>query len=112
MDKPTECRWCGCNKVWMNRCTVIVFDCGSSWSANDGLEISTKCLTKCADLAIQQRDRIQRAVETLKKAKRYTVTPGLRNTLDWDPDPDGSVTDSVAVDEAIAILEGERNEAT
>ena len=55
-------------------------------------------------------DRIQRAINTLKKAKRYTVTPGPRNTLDWDINPDGSVTDSVAVDEALAILEGERDE--
>lgn len=57
-------------------------------------------------------NRIQRAVDELKKAKRYTVTPGPRNTLDWDANPDGSVTDSVAVDEALAILEGERDEAT
>lgn len=57
-------------------------------------------------------DRIQRAIDTLKKAKRYTVTLGPRNTLDWDINPDGSVTDSGEVDEALAILEGERDEAT
>ena len=108
MTKPTECKWCGCDKVWLSRGTVIVFDCGSSWSANDGLEISTECRTRCSDLVIQQRDRIQRAVDKLKAAKRYTVSPGPRNTLNWDPDPDGYVTDSPAVDEALAILEGER----
>lgn len=54
--------------------------------------------------------RIKRAVDTLKAAKRYTVKAGPRNTLNWDPDPDGYVTDSPAVDEALAILEGERDE--
>ena len=110
MEKPTECMWCGCDKVWLSRCTVIVFDCGSSWSATDGLEISTECQTRCSNLVIQQRNRIQRAVEVLKKAERYTVTRGPRNTLDWDRNPDGPVTDSEEVDEALAILEGERDE--
>jgi hypothetical protein len=57
-------------------------------------------------------DRIQRAVDTLKAAKRYTVAPGPRNTLDWYRNPDGSATDSAAVDEALAILEGERDGET
>jgi hypothetical protein len=56
--------------------------------------------------------RIKRAVDTLKTAKRYRVTPGPRNTLNWDSDPDGYVTDSPAVDEALAILEGERDGET
>lgn len=110
MEKPTECRWCGCSKVWLSRGTVIVFDCGSSWSATDGLEISTECQTRCSNLVIQQRNRIQRAVDTLKAATRYTVENGHAKTLWWDTNPDGYVTDSKAVDEAIAILEGERDE--
>ena len=55
-------------------------------------------------------DRIQRAVDTLKKAKRYTVTPQTRRTIKWEETVDGIVTESAAADEAIAILEGERDE--
>ena len=81
---------------------ILTFKCwtiflGHAWSQ------SPECKLKGLE------DRIKLAVETLKKAKRYTVKAGPRNTLNWDPDPDGYVTDSPAVDESLAILEGERD---
>lgn len=101
MEKPTECRWCGAEVRTTEQDTVI-FRCGS-WHSETEPEHQHQWIRCHLNVA---EKRIQRAVETLKKAKRYTVTPGPRNTLDWDTDPDGSVTDSAAVDEALAILEG------
>ena len=102
MEKPNECRWCGCG-VHHRYPQAIIYKC---WSSQQGSvwERSLECQIGVAE------KRIQRAIDTLKAAKRYTVSPGPRNTLNWDPDPDGYVTDSPAVDEAIAILEGERDE--
>ena len=104
MEKQTECRWCGCGVRLRGQFTT--FQCWTSVVLDNGWSQSTECKLKGLE------DRIQRAVDTLNAAKRYTVTPGPRNTLNWDPDPDGYVTDSPAVDEALAILEGERDEAT
>lgn len=99
MEKPTECRWCGAKGGTVLLGCKIDFSCGSIFWIDD---CTWTCDDDCAD---GLRDRIQRAVEVLKKAKRYTVTPVSRNALTWDPDPDGYVTDSPAVDQAIAILE-------
>ena len=104
MDRPTECKWCGCG-VRNTNAQTIVYKCWST-QLGDAWDQSVECKLGVAE------DRIQRAVDTLKKAKRYTVTPVSRNALTWDTDPDGYVTDSKAVDEAIAILEGERDETT
>ena len=110
MEKPTECRWCGCGDVFASTSDSVMFLCRSHWKTHDlwGSPVWIHS-SECSD---GLRDRIRRSIDTLKAATRYTVTPGPRNTLDWDRNPDGSVTDSVAVDEALAILEGERDEAT
>ena len=104
MNQPTECRWCGCGV--RSRGQFTTFQCWTSVVLDNGWSQSTECKLKGLE------DRIQRAVDTLKTAKRYRVTPGPRNTLNWDSDPDGYVTDSPAVDEALAILEGERDGET
>ena len=101
MEKPTECKWCG--RGVRNWGPDTVFQCWTILHPRGEWSQSTDCKLGVAE------DRIQRAVDTLKAAKRYTVAPGPRNTLNWDPDPDGYVTDSPAVDEALAILEGERD---
>jgi len=106
MEKPSECRWCGCGSVYSTSDRHVKFACRSSWTADGDC---WACGSQCCD---GMQHRIQRAVDALKKAERYTVTPGPRNTLDWDTDLDGPVTDSAAVDEALAILEGERDETT
>ena len=104
MEKPNECKWCGAKGGSMLWGCAIGFSCGSIFWIDD-------CIWTCDDdCADGQRNRIQRAVGTLKAAKRYTVTPVSRNALTWDTDPDGYVTDSAAVDKALAILEGERDE--
>ena len=113
MEKPTECKYCGCSEIRSETDSAIHFRCFSSyWHDGDEWNIATNCAAKCAVQLVELRERVQTAVVALKKAERYTVTPGPKNTLDWDPNADGYVTDSKAVDEAIAILEGERDEAT
>ena len=69
---------------------------------DNGWSQSTECKLKLAE------DRIQRAVDALKAATRYRVTPVSSGYVEWDTDEDGPVTDSAEVDEALAILEGER----
>ena len=99
MERPTECKWCGAGvrangKIIAFKCfTSVVDDC---WSQ------SPECKLKGLE------DRIQRAIDELKAAKRYRVTPVSSGYVEWDTDEDGPVTDSAAVDEALAILEGER----
>jgi len=108
-QNPTECKYCGCSDIRSETDSAIHFKCFSSyWHDGSEWNIATNCAARCAVQLVELRERVQRAVDALKKAKRYTVTPGPRNTLDWDRNPDGSVTDSAAVDEALAILEGER----
>ena len=58
MTKPTECKWCGCGDIWISKCGVIVWQCGSSWSASDKQwEISNRCRELCADQMERLRDR-------------------------------------------------------
>ncbi len=109
MNGPTECKWCGCSDTITNRSDSVTFACRTYWDEHNGgiwVQRDDTCGSHVGDLY----RRIKRAVDTLKKAKRYTVTPVSRNALTWDTDPDGYVTDSAAVDEALAILEGERDE--
>lgn len=101
MTKPTECKWCGAGVRSYGKFTT--FKCWTSLVLDNGWSQSTECKLKLAE------DRIQRAVDALKSATRYTVENGHAKTLWWDTFPDGYVTDSRAVDEAIAILEGERD---
>ena len=111
MTKPNECKYCGCGDTITNRSDSVTFACRTYWDAHNGgiwVQRDDTCGSHVGDLY----RRIKRAVNTLKAARRYRVSPGPRNTLNWDPDPDGSVTDSPAVDEAIAILEGERDGET
>ncbi len=102
MDRPTECKWCGCGVRSYGQFTT--FKCWTSLVLDNGWSQSTECKLKLAE------DCIQRAVETLKAAKRFAVENGGLKSLWWDTNPDCYVTDSKAVDEAIAILEGERDE--
>ena len=102
MDRPTECKWCGCGVRSYGQFTT--FQCWTSLVLDNGWSQSPECKLKGLE------DRIQRAVDELKAATRYTVENGHAKTLWWDTNHDGYVTDSKAVDEAIAILEGERDE--
>lgn len=52
-------------------------------------------------------ERIQRVIDMLKKAQRWTVRAETRTTLSWDRDPDGSVVDADGVDAALRVLEDE-----
>ena len=101
MEKPTECRWCGAAKSGEDG-DDILFACGS-WHSGSTPEFQ---YTQC-ELNVAQ-NRIRRSIDALKNATRYRVTPVSSGYVEWDTDEDGPVTDSAAVDEALAILEGER----
>ena len=102
--RPTECKWCGASDALLRINGWRVFRCGANYHIDVGEWTHGDT---CADTL---RDRIQRAVDTLKNATRYRVTPVSRTEVEWDTSDDGPVTDSAAVDEALAILEGERDE--
>ena len=109
MSRPSECKWCGCGDTLTNRSDSVTFACRTYWDAHNGgiwVQRDDTCGSHVGDLY----RRIKRAIDTLKTATRYTVENGHAKTLWWDTNHDGYVTDSKAVDEAIAILEGERDE--
>ena len=109
MGKPTECRWCGCSDTITNRSDSVTFACRTYWDEHNGgiwVQRDDTCGSHVGDLY----RRIKRAVDKLKKATRYRVTPVSRIHVEYDTSDDGPLTDSEAVDEAIAILEGERDE--
>ena len=108
MGKPTECKWCGEGHA-VSSVSFVRFKCRSSYWVNSGdWDMSWRCAYSAANQVQQQRGRIQQAIDTLKNATRYRVTPVSRRTIEWEETVDGIVTDSAAVDEALAILEGER----
>ena len=100
MDRPNECKWCKSGVRANGR--IVAFKCFTS-VVDDCWSQSPECKLKGLE------DRIERAIDTLDKAKRYRVTPQTRRTIEREETVDGIVTDSAAVDEAIAILEGERD---
>jgi hypothetical protein len=109
MNRPTKCKWCGCSDTITNRSDSVTFACRTYWDEHNGgvwVQRDDTCGSHVGDLY----RRIKRAVDTLKKAKRYRVTPQTRRTIEWEETVDGIVTDSAEVDEALAILEGERDE--
>ena len=110
MNRPTECRWCGCGDVLASTNDGVMFSCRSHWKTHHlwGSPVWIHS-SECSD---GLRDRIRKSIDTLKNATRYRVTPVSRTAVDWDRNSDGPVTDSAAVDEALAILEGERDETT
>ena len=102
MGGPNECRWCGCGV--RSRGQFTTFKCWTSVVLDNGWSQSPECKLKGLE------DRIKRAIDKLKAATRYRVTPVSRIAVEWDTSDDGPVTDSAAVDEALAILGGERDE--
>lgn len=98
--RPSECKWCG--RGVRSNWHFITFMCGTSFELNDRWTQSPECRLEGIE------NRIQRSIDTLKAAARYRVTPVSRTAVEWDTSDDGPVADSAAVDEALAILEGER----
>ena len=112
MSEPNKCKWCGLHENWhidndtVFACGTIndtVFACGTIWDGRvDVWNQSTGCVEIMA-----QRNRIQRALETLKAAKRHDfVVNFLSSMLQCD---DGEFVEFEAVDQAIQILESEED---
>ena len=109
MNRPTECKWCGCSEIRRNSSDSIVFGCQTYWNEHNGgfwEQGAYSCTGKTGELY----SRIKRAIKELNKAHRYRVSVERKGVVHWNVVEDGYVTDSVAVDEAISILEGERDE--
>ena len=111
MSRPTECKWCGCGDIEREspimQSLIVTFACGTM---SDTDASGTRWLRdqRCAGPVGKLYKRIRRAIDKLKAAKRYRVSPKTPKTIEWEETVDGIVTDSAAVDEVIAILEGER----
>jgi len=110
MSRPTECKWCGCGDIEREspimQSLIVTFACGTM---SDTDASGTRWLRdqRCAGPVGKLYKRMRRAVDKLKAAERYKVTPVSRIHVEYYTSDDGLV-DSVAVDEALAILEGER----
>jgi len=111
MSRPTECKWCGCGDIEREtpcmQSLIVTFSCGTM---SDTRASGTRWMRdqRCAGPVGKLYKRIRRAIDKLKAAKRYRVSPKTPKTIEWEETVDGIVTDSAAVDEVIAILEGER----
>ena len=103
MGRPSECRWCGSGV--RSRGQFTTFRCWTSVVLDNGWSQSPECKLKGLE------DRIKRAVDKLKASERYRVTPVSRIHVEYYTSDDGLV-DSADVDEALAILEEERDETT
>ena len=102
---PSECKFCGLHGVW-HIDDDTVFACGTIWAGRvDVWNQSTGCVE-----IMSLRDRIRRALEKLKAAKRYRVLPVSRTHVEYDRTPDGPVTDSETLDVLARILEGDADE--
>ena len=103
MDRPTECKWCGCGVRSYGQFTT--FKCWTSVVLDNGWSQSPECKLKGLE------DRIQRAIGVLKAARRFDL---LRHTYmaHMDKRSDGEFLEYEQAEQALAILEGERDETT
>ena len=115
MDKPTECRWCGCGEV-MSDCEALKhFQCGSGyWSGNNHWHRGTNCTDNRDARLTDLMDRIQRAVEVLEGATRYCGD--LVENDQYGEYMQGGTNsgwfDVIEVEQAIEILKGVGNGKT
>jgi len=98
MDRPNKCKWCGAGE----RCVLdgdLVFTCGSMRLSSGGDYQWATC-----KLILVER-RIQRALETLKTAKRHDFVVDFMSSMQRRDDGDFVEFDDV--EQAMKILEGE-----
>ena len=104
--RPTECKWCGCGSVYSVSDRHVKFTCRSAWTADGDC---WACSSQCCD---GMRDRIQRAVEVLERARRICVVMSDGNDDPIESEHDGVIyVESTEADRAAAILRGNSPES-
>ena len=107
MDRPTECKYCGCGEIRSETDSAIHFRCFSSyWHDGDEWNIATNCAAKCAVQLVELRGRIQRAIEVLDGAERYDVE-SCEDSVSFDYHDHGQQADAEVLDRTLEILRGE-----
>ena len=101
MSKPKWCQWCGSAQSGTDG-DDILFECGSWHSGSTPAFQWSQCKLNVAE------QRIRRALEVLRKAARYDCDLSADNEILYLDSPHGAVTDSVDVERAIQILEGQQ----
>ena len=107
MEKPTECRWCGCGDIEdQSSCmqsVIVTFACGSMSDVNIS---ETRWLrdSRCAGQVGNLYKRIRRAVQVLEGSDRIMMM------LDDDDEDVSFVVPSTDVDRAVGILGGEEDD--
>jgi len=81
MNRPTECKYCGCEEIATTTDSEIVFRCWSSYlTADDYWTVSNNCGARCAVQLVELRERIQQDIEFMKAREANFVT-ALRSRL-------------------------------
>lgn len=101
MSEPNKCKWCGCSETLTSADVLVRFGCESAylpernqWVVSNG----------CAD---KLQDRIRRALETLKAAKRHDFVVNFMSSMQRRDDGDFVEFDDV--EQAVKILEDEND---
>lgn len=110
---PNECKYCGCDKFNADSVTMTRFRCGSSyWPKDEMWQIANGCAAKCAVQLVELRERIQRAVEVMERARRICVVISDGNDDPIESEHDGVIyVESTEADRAAAILRGNSPES-
>ena len=110
-ERPTECKFCGCQDVCRDGFLTIdggqeiQFECGTHWR-EDGKSWSQDVL-RCKQQVGMLYQRLSKALKTLKAAERFnTIAAWDGEILSARHVADGEWTRSDVLDEAIKILEG------
>ena len=104
---PNECKYCGLHATWhidddtFFACGTIYAGIGAYWNQSTG----------CEEI-LRSRERIQRAIEVLEKARRICVVISDGNDDPIESEHDGVIyVESTEVDRAAAILRGNSPES-
>ena len=113
MTKPSECRWCGAERIALSpRPNEIYFGCWTTYRPDtDAWDQDASCVERMAAQATILREQIRQALERLKSAQRYDVEP-YEDSVSHDYHDAGQHVNADCVDQAIQILEGESDGET
>ena len=88
MPKPTECRYCGCDKFNADSVTMTRFRCGSSyWPQAKMWQLSNECAHKCAVQSAEMREQIKQltAEKLALNEKLDKMWEEAHSRLSFDP---------------------------
>ena len=110
MDRPTECKYCGCEEVAAKTDSEVVFRCWSSYVVEDDYwSVSNNCGARCAVQLVEMRERVTRTVEVLEGARRYDIITGYESYMERRSD--GEFIEHEEADQALEILRGNSPES-